>query len=240
MTMERYSIIREKNPREIVLLRGRGCRWRRCRFCDYHLDFSKDENANLTLNRSVLSNVTGLYGTLEAINSGSFCDLDNRSIEAVLDTCRRHGIRQLHIECHWRDRDTLPAIRSKFNKAGICIKVKTGVETFDEIFRDDVLLKGMEYASPEDIAAYADEVCLLFGLTGQTEQSMRSDIETGLRFFERVCINLMTENSTDMHPDREVLDIFMKNIYPTCRDDPRVDILIENTDFGVGGNNDAE
>ena len=240
MTMERYSIIREKNPREIVLLRGRGCRWRRCRFCDYHLDFSKDDDADLVLNRSVLNNVTGLYGTLEAINSGSFCDLDDGSIEAVLDACRSRDIRQLHIECHWRDRETLPAIRSKFAKAGILLKVKTGVETFDEIFRDDVLLKGMEHASPEDIAAYADEVCLLFGLTGQTEQSMRNDVETGLRFFERVCVNLMTENSTDMHPDREVLDIFMKNIYPTYRDDPRVDILIENTDFGVGGNTDAE
>ncbi|MFR2565342.1 MAG: radical SAM protein, partial [Anaerovoracaceae bacterium] len=77
-------------------------------------------------------------------------------------------------------------------------------------------------------------------LTGQTEQSMRGDVETGLRFFERVCVNLMTENSTDMYPDREVLDIFMKNIYPAYRDDPRVDILIENTDFGVGGNNDAK
>lgn len=240
MTMERYSIIREKNPREIVLLRGRGCRWRRCRFCDYHLDFSKDDDANLMLNRSVLSNVTGICGTLEAINSGSFCDLDDGSIEAVLDTCRSGGISQLHIECHWRDRDTLPDIRSKFTKAGIRVKVKTGVETFDEIFRDDVLLKGMEHASPEDIAAYADEVCLLFGLTGQTEQSMRNDVETGLRFFERVCVNLMTENSTDMQPDREVLDIFMKNIYPTYRNDPRVDILIENTAFGVGGNNDAE
>lgn len=240
MTMDRYSIIREKNPREIVLLRGRGCRWRRCRFCDYHMDFSKDDDANLTLNRSVLSNVTGIYGTLEAINSGSFCDLDDGSIEAVLDTCRSRGISQLHIECHWRDRDTLHAIRSRFNKSGILLKVKTGVETFDEIFRDDVLLKGMEHASPEDIAAYADEVCLLFGLTGQTEQSMRGDVETGLRFFERVCVNLMTENSTDMYPDREVLDIFMKNIYPAYRDDPRVDILIENTDFGVGGNNDAK
>ena len=38
----RYSVITEKNPREIVMLRGSGCKWRRCRFCDYHLDFSKD------------------------------------------------------------------------------------------------------------------------------------------------------------------------------------------------------
>lgn len=32
--MTRYSVIEDKNPREIVLLRGRGCAWKRCRFCD--------------------------------------------------------------------------------------------------------------------------------------------------------------------------------------------------------------
>ena len=31
----RYSVIKEKNPREIVMLVGDGCKWRKCRFCDY-------------------------------------------------------------------------------------------------------------------------------------------------------------------------------------------------------------
>ena len=38
----RYSVIEDKNPREIVMLVGDGCKWRKCRFCDYHLDSSKD------------------------------------------------------------------------------------------------------------------------------------------------------------------------------------------------------
>ena len=38
--MIRYSVITEKNPREIVLLRGSGCVWKKCAFCDYHLDAS--------------------------------------------------------------------------------------------------------------------------------------------------------------------------------------------------------
>ena len=33
----RYSKITEKNPREIVMLVGNGCKWRKCRFCNYHL-----------------------------------------------------------------------------------------------------------------------------------------------------------------------------------------------------------
>ena len=79
--MIRYSEITEKNPREIVLLRGRGCRWRRCRFCDYHLDSSKDEEANYELNQEVLSKVTGKYGSLEVINSGSLWGRSRKSAE---------------------------------------------------------------------------------------------------------------------------------------------------------------
>lgn len=63
--LTRYSIIHDKNPREIVLLRGRGCAWRRCRFCDYHLDFSRDAPANFRINQATLAKVRGLYGTLE-------------------------------------------------------------------------------------------------------------------------------------------------------------------------------
>ena len=57
--MVRYSILHEKNPREIVLLRGTGCRWRKCTFCDYHLDSSPDEAENWRLNQEVLQQVTG-------------------------------------------------------------------------------------------------------------------------------------------------------------------------------------
>ena len=76
--MERYSIIKEKNPREIVLLRGRGCSRPRCRFCDYHLDFCTDELANYRLNLKELAKVTGVYQKLEVINSGSFRSLISR------------------------------------------------------------------------------------------------------------------------------------------------------------------
>ena len=67
----RYSVIEDKNPREIVMLVGDGCKWRKCRFCDYHLDSSKDIEANFQLNKQVLSNVTGKFAELEVINSGS-------------------------------------------------------------------------------------------------------------------------------------------------------------------------
>jgi len=233
--MQRYGIITEKNPREIVLLRGSGCRWRRCRFCDYHLDFSKDTEANCRLNREILSRVTGLYGTLEVINSGSFSDLDPSSMAEIQAVCRSKQITQIHFECHWQDRAAIPALRKSFEKLGVRVKIKIGVETFDALFRESYLNKGIDESSPEKIAQLFDECCLLFGIPGQTAESMLRDIETGLSHFERVCINIMNENSSPVKPDPSVIRVFEKDIYPVFSGNPRVDILIENTDFGVGG-----
>ncbi len=60
--MERYSVITQKNKREIVLLRGSGCAYRRCAFCDYHFDCCAGERENFRLNKSVLDRVTGALG----------------------------------------------------------------------------------------------------------------------------------------------------------------------------------
>ena len=236
---KRYDVITTKNPREIVMLRGSGCKWRRCTFCDYHLDFSRDEEANFQLNSSVLSHVTGLYHDLEVINSGSFNELDSQTIDAVEQICINKDIHNLHFEMHWMHRQTIESLRSRFASHGIRVHVKMGVETFDPVFRDDVLKKGMDHISPEEIAAYADDVCLLFGLTGQTLSSMQYDLETGLRLFDRVCVNIMTPNTTRVQPDDAVIDIFRNNLYDRYIGNPRVDILLQNTDFGVGGENNA-
>ena len=236
---KRYDVITTKNPREIVMLRGSGCKWRRCTFCDYHLDFSKDEDENFWLNRSVLSQVTGIYHDLEVINSGSFNELDTQTINIIEQICIAKNIHDLHFEMHWMHRQTIEALRSRFASHGIRVHVKMGVETFDPVFRDDVLKKGMDHISPEEIAAYADDVCLLFGLTGQTLSSMQYDLDTGLRLFDRVCVNIMTPNTTRVKPDTAVIDIFRKNLYDSYIGNPRVDILLQNTDFGVGGENNA-
>lgn len=238
--LNRYGVIEQKNPREIVLLRGSGCQWRRCRFCDYHLDFSTDAAANLALNRSVLTQVTGRYHRLEVINSGSFADLDEQTMEQILAICREKSIRQVHFESHWMHRQEIPNLRRPFEDAGIQVRLKIGVETFDPVYREEVLCKGIDTENPAEIARYFQEACLLFGLTGQTSDSMKQDIETGLAYFDRICINQMTENRTKIKPDPEVIRQFMEQLYPLYMDHPRVDILLHNTDFGVGGEKDAE
>lgn len=232
--LTRYSVIKEKNPREIVLLRGSGCKWRRCTFCDYHLDYSLDEESNYALNKEELGKVTGEYGKLEVINSGSFVDLDKKTFALIESVCLEKKITELHFECHWLHRGLVSGLRERFAKLGVATKVKIGVETFDYNYREKILCKGIEEKEPKVIAEHFDEVCLLFGLDNQTYDSMKYDIETGLAYFERVCINIMVENSTKIKPNNDVIRCFMQELYHVYQKNSRVDILIENTDFGVG------
>lgn len=232
--LERYSVINEKNPREIVLLRASGCKWKRCTFCDYHLDYSEDEQANFLLNKRELQKVRGIYGCLEVINSGSFCDLDEATMQEIESVCIQKHIQRLHFECHWMHRNLIPALKARFAAIGITVFVKIGVETFDRTYRETILKKGIGTEDPAKISELFDECCLLFGLSGQTVDSMQKDIETGLRYFNRVCVNIMVENSTPIKPDDAVIHSFCTYIEPLYRNNPRVDILLQNTDFGVG------
>ena len=79
--MNRYSVISEGGfPREFLLLQGTGCRWRQCSFCDYHSDAGPDP---FSVNKPVLEQVTGEYGTLDIINSGSAAELDDRTLDEI-------------------------------------------------------------------------------------------------------------------------------------------------------------
>lgn len=230
--MERYGIIENKRKREIVLLRGSGCVYKKCTFCDYYLDACKDGEENFALNAAVLEKVTGKYGDLEVINSGSVFELENKTLALIKKLCAEKNIRTLHFEAHYLYRDRIPALREYF--AGVTLKMKLGLETFDCGFRERVLKKGIGDSDPAVIAEHFDEANFLFGIEGQAVESMRRDIELGLKYFERICINVMCNNTTAVVPCREVIDNFIHEIYPQYKDDWRVDILIENTGFGVG------
>lgn len=230
--MDRYSIITEKNPREIVLLRSKGCVYKKCTFCDYHADSCKNENQNYSLNKSVLEQVTGKYGDIEIINSGSVFELDKNTIELIKSTCKSKGITTIHFESHYLFDSKIPALREEFS--GFTLKMKLGLETFDYDFRENILHKGIPEEKPEIISRNFDEANFLFGLRGQSVNSMERDIELGLQYFERICINIMCENSTDVKPDKKVIKDFIDLLYPKYRDNDRIDILINNTDFGVG------
>lgn len=232
--LERYSVIDNKNPREILLLRGSGCVWRKCRFCDYHLDYCKNDNENFEINKKAIEQVTGKYGVLEVVNSGSFVDLDEKTMKLIMDTCTEKNIKQIHFESHWMHRDEIENLRQRFASIGVNTKLKIGVETFDYLFRESYLVKGIDTDSPSEIAKYFNEVCLLFGIPGQTKESMLEDIKIGLEHFDRICINIMQKNTKAILPDPRVIKTFADEIYDLYIDNDRVDILMVNTDFGIG------
>lgn len=230
--MDRYSKILEKQQREIVLLRGRGCAFPQCTFCDYHDDKSSDDQANFLLNKSVMDQVTGEFGEIEIINSGSVFELDKQTRAYIRQICAERGIHTIHFEAHYLFHNRIPALRQEF--AGFSLIMKTGVETFDYQFRENVLRKGIPEKDPAIICADFQEGNFLFGISGQTKESMELDIELGLANLDRICINIMTENTTAIKPDSQVIATFVNEIMPRYADDPRVDILLNNTDFGVG------
>lgn len=230
--MDRYSKIFDKRQREIVLLRGSGCVYKKCAFCDYHFDACADEQANFKLNSEVLANITGEFGELEVINSGSVFELDKNTLSLIKSLCRDKHITTLHFEAHYLFRSKIEALREHFE--GINLKMKLGLETFDYNLRENFLKKGIASKDVKDICSGFDEANFLFGITGQSVDSMKNDIALGLENFERICVNIMCENSTPIKPDKAVIKDFLQYIYPLYKDDDRVDILLNNTDFGVG------
>lgn len=227
--MDRYSLIHTKMPREFVLLQGTGCRWRKCTFCDYHEDVSNNPYA---INEPVLRQVTGQYGVLDVINSGSAMELDADTIELIKEVVREKKIHTLWFEAHYMYRKKLVSFAGQF--APVKVKFRCGVETFDVYLRDK-WKKGIPASvTPEDIAEYFQGVCLLLGTEGETKEHVIKDIELGKKHFEYFSVNVFCNNGTDTKRDKDLVAWFVKEVYPTLKDDDRIEVLMENTDLGVG------
>ena len=233
--MERYSIIRDKMPREFVLLQGTGCRWRRCEFCDYHSDVSDDP---FEVNRRVLEQVTGEYGVLDVINSGSAMELDDRTIELLRRIIVEKNIHTLWCEMHWMYRNRLEQFAQRIldgvSNSQLSIKFRCGIETFDGELRKRWNKGVPESVTAEEVARYFQGVCLLCCTEGETRERIVRDIELARKHFEYFSVNVFCNNTTKIKRDQSLVDWFVSEVYPTIKDDPRIEVLIDNTDLGVG------
>ena len=232
--MDRYSKILDKDKREIVLLIGSGCKWQKCKFCNYYLDRTKYDDEQYKINKEVLDNVTGEFQVLEAINSGSIFELNEKSKNELLKTCKEKNIKRLIIESHYMYKNKIKEFKKECKDLKIYLKVKGGIETFDENFRENILNKGFGRPSLEELKETFDEINLLVGIKGQTFEQVKKDIEIGLENFERICVNLYKEMPDIMPQDENLKKRFLKELYPIYKENNKIDILIENTDFGVG------
>lgn len=227
--MERYSLIHTKLPREFVLLQGTGCRWGKCTFCDYHTDSS---NRPFEVNEPVLRQVTGQYGVLDVINSGSAMELDAETIELIKQVVSEKHIHTLWFEAHYMYRHELEAFAQQFAPARV--KFRCGVETFDADLRRR-WRKGIPASvTAEQIAEYFQGVCLLCCTQGEEKEHIVQDISLARQHFEYLSINLFCNNTTPLQRDNQLAEWFIKDIYPTIQHDPHIEILLNNTDLGVG------
>ncbi len=227
---ERYSKITNKNMREICLLKGFPCVWGKCAFCDYIEDNGRDKKAMAALNRSVLKKVTGEFGVLEVINSGSCFELPEETLSDIEAVVKEKKITKLFFEAHWIYRKRLDEMRKRMQ---VPIVFKIGVETFDNEFRQKVLNKNAGFSDPKEVAEYFDSPCLMVGIQGQTKEMIARDMECLKKFFRLGTVNVYNNNTTPIRRDEELVRWFMKE-YRWLLDDPSVEVLYEITDFGVG------
>ena len=227
--MDRYSLIHTKMPREFVLLQGAGCKWKKCTFCDYHEDVSSTPFA---INEPVLRQVTGQYGVLDVINSGSAMELDSETIALIKEVVREKQIHTLWFEAHYMYRKKLKAFAEQFE--GVSVKFRCGVETFDVELRDRWKKGIPSSVTPEDIAQYFQGVCLLCCTQGESKEHIMKDIETAKKHFEYFSVNVFCNNSTPVKQDPELAQWFACEVYPQIKDVDGIEVLMENTDLGVG------
>lgn len=228
--MERYSRIENKCKREIVLLKARPCAWSKCTFCDYIEDNSTCIDEMIKINADVLSHVTGEYGVLEVIDSASIFELPQQTLELIKQIIHDKNIHTLFVESHWIYHSKIQQMRDYF---GINMIIKTGVETFDDDFRNYVLNKNVTFSSIEELKSYFDSPCLMVGIKGQTKEMIQKDMEILTKHFQYGTINIYRNNSTPIQRDDQLIQWFMQN-YAYLQDDPRYDFLCDPTDFGVG------
>lgn len=227
--MKRYAVIETKLPREFVLLQGKGCMWAKCSFCDYHTDVS---TLPYETNKEVLSHVTGVYGILDVINSGSALELDNETIALIQRIVREKNINTLWFEAHWIYRHRLAQFARLFAPA--TVKFRCGIESFDGTQRTRWNKGIPATVTPADVARYYQGVCLLCCTEGDTRNRIESDIDTARQYFEYASVNVFNNNTTNVKQDPSLVAWFVDEIYPQLRDDNKIEVLIANTDLGVG------
>lgn len=239
--LKRYGQITERLPREIVLLRGSGCFWGKCIFCDYHLDQDSSAFRNYKLNSEVLRRVTGKYGVLQVINSGSTSELDVCTVFELIRLCREKNIKQVIFEGHVKYEENIELFKERFSS--VELKFIVGAETFDVDYRENVLHKGIGPRKACDFKNF-DWVNLLFGMRGQTLEALKKDVKLALEYFERVTVNVFCENSTEVKRDNKLVDEFYNSeLFRTLQTTyySRVEVLDDidarcNADLdGVGG-----
>lgn len=228
----RYNKIKDKHKREIVLLKSFPCAYGKCSFCNYIEDNSLDENTINIINKDTIKNITGEFGVLEVINSGSVFELTNETMKMIKSVVYEKNIKIIYFEIYYGYLKRLDEIRKLF--PGVEVRIRMGLETFDEDFRINRYNKNFKLN--EDILKLLGKeiysICLLVCTKGQTKKMIDRDIELGLKYFKNITLNIFINNGTIVKRDEDLVKWFIEK-YSYLQDDNRVELLINNKDLGV-------
>lgn len=229
--MQRYSKIIDKIPREIVLLKSLPCIYGKCSFCNYILDNSIDVNEINSTNIEVLKQITGEFGMLEVINSGSVFEIPKEILNRIKQIADAKRIKVLYFEVYYGYRKRLDEMRKFFSNQEIryCI----GLETFDDNFREQILNKPFPSNDIKKLSQEFYNCRLLICITGQTKEQIINDIQLAEKYFKEVTINVFVNNDTKITRDDNLVDWFVNKIYPNIKNKQNFEILIDNKDLGV-------
>jgi len=75
---------------------------------------------------------------------------------------------------------------------------------------------------------------LLCCTQGETKEHILKDIELAKEHFEYFSVNVFCNNHTSVKQDKDLATWFAKEVYPMIMDEPGIEVLMENTDLGVG------
>jgi hypothetical protein len=183
----------------------------------------------------VLKEITGEFGVLEVINSGSVFEIPKKTLEKIREIVYEKDIKILYFEIFYSYLSRLDEIINYFNeKKKVEIRFRTGIESFDNDFRRNVYKKNilLDEKKIKELSEKIYSVCLLIATQGQTKEMIKNDIEMGLKYFKAITINVFVDNGTVVKRDAELVKWFvqdMKHLF----DNDRVEILIDNKDLGV-------
>ena len=228
----RYNKITDKHQREIVLLKSLPCRYGKCSFCNYIEDNSTDIDEIDRVNLEVLKNITGEFGSLEVINSGSVFEITPNTLAEIKRIVMEKNIKVLYFEIYYGYINLLDKIRDYFK--GVEVRFRMGLETFDNDFRINCYNKNF-HLEEKDYLMLGERlysVCLLVCTKGQTREMITKDIELGLKYFKNITINIFIDNGTVVKRDNELVKWFVREYSYLTKDD-RVELLIDNKDLGV-------
>lgn len=231
----RYSKVEGKFKREIVLLKSFPCIYGKCRFCNYIEDNSTNELEINDINFKVLDEISGEFGILEVINSGSVFEIPEKTLKKIRDIVYEKNIKILYFEIFYSYINRLEEIINFFNEdKKVEIRFRMGIETFDNEFRINVYNKNIFLNEKilNELSQKIYSVCLLIATQGQTKEMIKKDILLGLKYFKNITINVFINNGTEIKRDDNLVKWFideMKYLF----DNERVEILIDNKDLGV-------